>query len=104
MSIEQDTNEYHDKLAKFNRAVEAMIPVVRDEFTVLDSAIMDYFPEYYDSHEDSEIRELHKRFNGPSPRIHFDGEMFVIYGKIEDEIKDKWLECVNEEAKRRVEG
>lgn len=102
MSIEQDIKAHGIEETKFNRAVEAMIPVVKEDYTFFESFLMDEYPDVMN--EINDLKSLHNRFYPYNGSLHFDGEMFVLFGKKEDEIYDKWLEYVEDEAKRRVEG
>lgn len=89
--VEQDTREYHDKLANYNKAIEAMIPVVKEDYTFFESFLMDEYPDIYNEIDDLEA--IHTSFLITNSR---EGSWNKIY--------DKWMEYVEDEAKRRVEG
>ena len=85
----QDINEYLYEEAKFNKAVEAMIPVVMEDYTFFEEFLMVEYPEHYNTYSDNDLENLFnecRKTKGGMPLL------------------DKWLEYVNNEAVRRVEG
>lgn len=93
----QDALEQDLKDIAFNKAVDALIPVVKEDRTVFDGFLMDNYPDVYAS--DEEILEyLHKNINKKT-KI----SVLTDYGIVTLN-KDKWMEYVEDEAKRRVEG
>lgn len=88
-SVEQDTREYHDKLANYNKAIEALIPLVKEERTLFDEFLMTEYTDLYNQMSENEINGLQRTLNA---------------AKRPDAMKDKWLEYVEDEAKRRVDG
>ncbi|MES0444925.1 MAG: hypothetical protein ABUJ92_00130 [Desulfobacterales bacterium] len=84
--VEQSTNEYHNKLANYNQAVEEMVLVVREDVEVFERFLLDELPGIVDEINDMET--FRSYFNAFA----------------DDEKIDKLDQYVLEEAKRRVEG
>ncbi len=85
--VVQDTNEYHEKLARFNRAVEAVVPIVREKVTEFEGFLMDEYSTYFEM------------VNNTDQFL-----CFVNNLPKDAEIRVDWDNYVLEEAKRRVEG
>ena len=92
--VEQDLKAHGIEETKFNRAVEAMIPVVMDDYTFFESFLMDEFQDIYGSFASEELIDLHQQC------ILSIRDNYQQHGSI----AEKWLEYVNNEAVRRVEG
>ncbi len=91
--VVQDTDEHHEKLARFNRAVEVMVPIVREDVTVFEGFLMDEYPDIFKDTNDTE--KFMCTFNNLSrDSLPFETLLLI----------DGWDNYVLEEAKRRVEG
>lgn len=89
-SVDIDTNKYHHDLAKYNRAIEAMIPIVEDDYTFFESFLMDEYEDVYNGYSEESLKLLHKNH--------------IIQSESDDEMFNKWQEYVLDEVKRRIDG
>lgn len=85
----QDAYEDDLRTIQYNKAIEALIPLVKEERAVFDGFLRDEYPDLYEKLSEEDIGGLQSTLN----RI-----------KRTDPMTDKWLEYVEDEARRRVEG
>jgi len=88
-----DAYEQDLKDIAYTKAVEALIPVVKEDYTVFDNTMRDHFEDFYNDAREQQLRDLHKAYIAMPHHIALVDIKYV-----------KWLEYVEREAKRRVDG
>lgn len=86
--VEQDIKRHGIEETKYNRAFEALRPIVRESYVLFEGFLMDYYQEYYNSLDDETLHNMHVMLNQPYQQY---------------EMADKWLEYVDREVERRLE-
>lgn len=82
----QDALEEDLKTIQYNRAVEALFPIVKRDYCFFEGVIFDYFPDIYNA--EAELETMHEQFQRQA---------------IGDEVWRKWIYECWEESIRRVE-
>lgn len=85
----QDAYEDDLRTIQYNKDIEALIPLVKEERTLFNEFLMTEYTDLYNQMSENEINGLQRTLNA---------------AKRPDAMKDKWLEYVEEEARRRADG
>lgn len=85
--IVQDTEHYHDNLAKYNRDFENMIKEVLEDDIFFENFVRDYMEYAWNHYSDNELKKLHQE---------------LVNGKHEE--SELYYKHVRDEAKSRIEG
>ena len=89
----QDAYEDDLKTIRYNKAIEAMIPVVKGDYCFFEGVVMDEDPDLYNAASENGLRDIHKTFYSDFKILEEDIELYTA-----------WHASVYSEAVRRVEG